>query len=139
MSNLKRILSLAVLVSLFWAVVFSSHVSAQRSRTPSQRAGRPRSPAPKTPRTLSPEELATYALPAVGLVVCSDGQSVSQGSGFFVSPGVLVTNYHVIKGMTRGSVRVQIAKQRLDMRIARILDYDESLDLAFLAVPQASS
>jgi len=110
-------------------------VNAQRNRSGSQRPRRPASP--PAVRTLSPEELASYALPAVGVVVCSDGENVSQGSGFFISPGLLVTNYHVIRGMTQGSIRVEIAKQKFDMRITRVLDYDDRIDLAFLWIPDA--
>lgn len=131
---LVSFLALSVVATCFLAI--TTHVVAQRPRTGSQG---PRRPSPKVPQnqTLSPQELASYALPAVGLVICSDGENISQGSGFFISPGLLITNYHVIRGMTSGSVRVEISKQKFDMRISRVLDYDDRLDLAFLSVPEA--
>ncbi len=64
------------------------------------------------PIELSAQQIARRALPAVPLIICDDGKNVSQGSGFFVRPGVLLTNYYVIKGMARGFVRIAVGSNK---------------------------
>lgn len=91
------------------------------------------------PVELSAQQIARRALPAVPLLICDDGKNISQGSGFFVRPGVLLTNYHVIKGMARGFARIAVGsnKEKRDFRIVRILGIDEEADLALLSIPEA--
>lgn len=90
---------------------------------------------------LSAPQIARKALPSVVLVVCanSDSDDISQGSGFFIEPGVVVTNYHVIEGMNRGLVQVALGerKEKKNFRIARIIGFDKDADLALLSVPSA--
>lgn len=51
------------------------------------------------------EQIAKKFLPGVALIVCEDGKgNVSQGSGYFISPGAVLTNAHVVKGMSRGVI-----------------------------------
>lgn len=92
-------------------------------------------------KELSAKEIARKALPAVVLLICDDPttEGVVQGSGFFIKPGILVTNYHVIKGNTRGVVQVAFGSKReqKNFRIARIIAYDEESDLALLSIPAA--
>lgn len=92
-------------------------------------------------KELSAKEIARKALPAVVLLICDDSatEGVVQGSGFFIKPGILVTNYHVIKGNTRGVVQVAFGSKRekKNFRIARIIAYDEESDLALLSIPAA--
>jgi len=59
--------------------------TAQRARTASLR---------------SPKEIATRSFLSVTLVVVNDtiGQPTALGSGFFVAPGIVATNLHVIEG-----------------------------------------
>ncbi|MBK7705058.1 MAG: trypsin-like peptidase domain-containing protein, partial [Acidobacteria bacterium] len=60
--------------------------------------------------------------------------------GFFIKPGVIVTNLHVIEGMKRGLANVAAGgDQRLSFRIARIIAIDREADLALLSVPTAIS
>lgn len=86
-------------------------------------------------------QIARKALPSVVLIVCDneDDEGISLGSGFFIEPGVVVTNYHVIEGNSRGIVQVALGerKEKKIFRIARILSYDEDADLALLSVPSA--
>lgn len=87
----------------------------------------------------SAQIVAARALPSVVLLICDDGSEVSQGSGFFVRPGVLVTNFHVIEGKSRGIVRVAVGDKREKrlFRVARVIAFDKESDLALLNVPDA--
>lgn len=75
------------------------------------------------------------------LLVCDDPatEGVVQGSGFFIKPGILVTNYHVIRGNKRGVAQVAIGtkSEKRNFRIATVIAYDEESDLAILGVPAA--
>lgn len=90
---------------------------------------------------LSAKEVARKSLPAVVLILCAQasGGEVEQGSGFFIEPGVVVTNYHVIEGMSRGVIQVAMSerKEKRTFRIARIIGFDKEADLALLSVPSA--
>ncbi|MDF2804688.1 MAG: protease domain protein [Anaerocolumna sp.] len=56
--------------------------------------------------------------------------NLSIGTGFFISEGVLVTNYHVIKGATEISALLNSKSYHINS----ILGYDEDLDIAILDV-----
>lgn len=86
---------------------------------------------------LSAREIARKSLPSVVLIICDDDNDVALGSGFFIRPGVLVTNYHVIEGMNRGIIQVVVGakKEKRILRIARIIAFDKESDLALLSVP----
>jgi tetratricopeptide (TPR) repeat protein/S1-C subfamily serine protease len=86
---------------------------------------------------LSAREIARNSLPSVVLIICDDGNDIALGSGFFIRPGILVTNYHVIEGMSRGIIQVAfgIRKEKRNFRIARIVAFDKEADLALLSVP----
>jgi S1-C subfamily serine protease/Flp pilus assembly protein TadD len=88
---------------------------------------------------LDAKEIAKKSLPAVVLVVCTGSANASQGSGFFIRPGVVVTNYHVIENMNRGVVRVATGNDGSAgyFRIARIIAIDKDADLAILSSPAA--
>ena len=90
---------------------------------------------------LSAKEIARQFLPSVVLVITDNpkNEAYSQGSGFFVKPGIVVTNYHVIKGDTRGFIQVAVPpdNKKLNLRIARVISFDEESDLALLSVPAA--
>ncbi len=79
--------------------------------------------------------IAAAATPATVtiLAIAADGDTISQGSGFFVSAsGVLVTNWHVLRGAARAIVvRTEGPKYE---RVAFIAG-DSAIDLAVLKVP----
>ena len=54
------------------------------------------------------------------------------GSGFFIDCGVVVTNYHVIKGQS--SIKIKLYNGE-EYDVKYILGYDEKLDLALLSIP----
>jgi S1-C subfamily serine protease len=90
------------------------------------------------PKNLTAEQIAKKYLPSVVLIVCDDGAgSYSQGSGFFVKEGVILTNHHVIEGMKRGKAKIaldsNIAKE---WWIEKVLYTDEKNDLALLSVTE---
>ncbi len=123
-------LLLTVAVLHLWLI---PHVHAQRTHKSSPAQARDAG-------ALSAQEIARRTLPAVVLLVCDDGKSqTSQGSGFFVRPGVLVTNFHVVKGMERGTMRKAFGDGRAprSWRIAAVMEFDEQADLALLNVPDA--
>lgn len=73
---------------------------------------------------------------SVVLVVCDDGKgNVSQGSGFFVRTGEILTNYHVIANHVRGKVKVAVEDRKAkEWWIRRVLYFDTKNDLALLSI-----
>lgn len=120
----------AILVTLSSAIGQSATASTQIKLT-----------TPAKAPILNAKAIATKTLPSVVLILASNGISSNLGSGFFVSNGIVVTNYHVVREMRRGLVRVAVGKQneKKNFRIARILDFDEAADLAILSVPTAAT
>ena len=55
-----------------------------------------------------------------------------EGTGFFYAPGRLMTNAHVVAGVTRPEVEVGGSSL-----VASVVLYDEDLDIAVLALPDA--
>lgn len=90
------------------------------------------------PAQLSATEIARRVLPAVSLIVCDNGESSSQGSGFFIGPGLVITNFHVIKGMRRGTLRT-VGGRKVRFHISHVLQIDETSDLALLGIYDAHS
>jgi hypothetical protein len=115
-------------LALIFCLIFHLAVNAQERRS-----------GPKT-GALSAEQIARQSLPSVVLIVCDDGAGdTSLGSGFFVSSNVVVTNYHVIKGMVQGKIRSAVSHNKNEKWvITTILNFDEESDLALLRVPEAS-
>jgi S1-C subfamily serine protease len=79
----------------------------------------------------SAEEIYEKCGPSTVEITASDGFNESLGSGFFVDNGVIVTNYHVIKGADKIAVRTADGKQ---FEIKSILGYDQNLDIAVLGL-----
>lgn len=66
-------------------------------------------------------------------VACRQGQ---EGSGWVVAPGRVITNAHVVSGLTQATVQVKGVGAALP---ATIVYFDPRRDLAVLAVPQLTS
>jgi S1-C subfamily serine protease len=90
------------------------------------------------PKKLTAEQIAKKYLPSVVLIVCDDGAgSYSQGSGFFVKEGVILTNHHVIEGMKRGKAKIALDSNKAkEWWIEKVLYTDEKNDLALLSVTE---
>jgi S1-C subfamily serine protease len=92
-------------------------------------------PSPLPPAKLSTVQIAGRATASVVIVenFNEDGVQAGQGSGYIHSPdGVIVTNYHVIRGAKSLTVRVP-AKE--SFRVDSVLAYSIEHDVAALQVP----
>ncbi len=84
-------------------------------------------------------EIAKRTFPSVVLLVFeqADGQTISQGSGFFVHSDTVATNYHVIAGAIRGAAK--IIGQDATYPVAGVVAMSESLDLALVKISGAKA
>lgn len=89
----------------------------------------------KTAAQDSLPELVKRVKPAIVAIVTydSNGLALTTGSGFFLRPGQVVTNLHVIRGATRSEVKTLDSKGRT-YPVAGLLAVDEEGDLALLSV-----
>src|SRR6185503_17676169 len=73
--------------------------------------------------------------PAVVAIATFDasGEAVMTGSGFFLKPGQVVTNLHVIRGSVRAEIKTLDGKGKV-FPVNGILAVDEEGDLALLSV-----
>ena len=80
-------------------------------------------------------DLVRRVKPAIVAIVTYDanGVALTTGSGFFLRPGQVVTNLHVIRGARRCEVKTLDGKGRI-YPVAGLLDVDEEGDLALLSV-----
>jgi tetratricopeptide (TPR) repeat protein len=80
-------------------------------------------------------ELVRRVKPAIVAIVTYDeaGDPLLTGSGFFIRPGQVVTNLHVIRGARRSEIKTLDGKGRV-YPVAGILAVDEEGDLALLSV-----
>ena len=80
-------------------------------------------------------ELVRRVKPAVVAIATYDpqGEALMTGSGFFIRPGEVVTNLHVIRGAQRTEIKTLDGKGRV-FPVAGILAIDEEGDLALLSV-----
>lgn len=80
-------------------------------------------------------ELVKRVKPSIVAIVTYDasGVALTTGSGFFLRPGQVVTNLHVIRGARRCEVKTLDGKGRI-YQVAGLLDVDEEGDLALLSV-----
>lgn len=88
-----------------------------------------------TPAQESLPELVRRVKPAIVAIVTYDakGDGMTTGSGFFIRPGEVVTNLHVIRGSRRTEVKTLDGKGRV-YEVAGLLAVDEEGDLALLRV-----
>jgi S1-C subfamily serine protease len=80
-------------------------------------------------------ELVRRVKPSVVAIATYDaqGEALMTGSGFFVRPGQVVTNLHVIRGSQRSEIKTLDGKGKV-YPVAGILAVDEDGDLALLSV-----
>ena len=84
--------------------------------------------------TPTPEQIAKKALDATVLITMIDasGKVASRGSGFFVQPNRIATNFHLIDGLTRGGARN--VGQETTYPVEKISVKDEIHNLTILKV-----
>ena len=134
MENAARIKALSRLLAAGVFLTFPIVALSQVSRA------RPRGA--QTKHSLTAEDIARKYLPWVVLITCDDAKGDTiQASGFFISRGLIVTNYHVIEGMVRGQVKLapRLGRKLTILPINSILDFDHTRDLALLSVNLRSS
>ncbi len=84
--------------------------------------------------TLPAEDIAEKALAATVYLEMKDknGKTLGIGSGFFVKPNLIVTNYHVIAGAAKGTAK--IVGKYITYNIEGVTATDKTNDLALLKV-----
>ena len=90
-------------------------------------------------RVLTAPQIAKIAYASSVVVNASDkkGDLVAQASGFFVTPSVVVTNFHVIENADE--ISVELVGRRHRGYISRVIRFDDKSDLALLEVPIVKS
>ncbi|RKU19210.1 hypothetical protein C6503_08345 [Candidatus Poribacteria bacterium] len=85
----------------------------------------------------SPQQIAKKALASTVLLVMEDanGQPLSLGSGFFVRDGQVATNLHVVKGASRGYVRLVDQKTKYDIEGITAVNAERDLVILKISVP----
>jgi S1-C subfamily serine protease len=82
---------------------------------------------------LPPSQIAKRVLPSIVVIFATDSKgNNSLGSGFFVEPNVIATNYHVVENAAVISARLVMQKRNL--KITGIVGFDADKDLALLSV-----
>jgi S1-C subfamily serine protease len=91
--------------------------------------------APVATDSASLPELVRRVKPAVVAIITYDakGNTLLSGSGFFIRPGQVVTNLHVIEGARRAEVKTLDGKGRI-YPVEGVLASDEEGDLAIIGV-----
>jgi hypothetical protein len=98
-------------------------------------AQRPREAARRPPAARSVASIVERTTPATVTIVTFDaaGDSLGQGSGFIVRPdGIIVTNWHVMRGASRAIV-ILASREQYDR--VRFVDGDSAADIAILRIP----
>lgn len=80
-------------------------------------------------------ELVKKVKPAVVAIATYDssGEPLMTGSGFFIGPGQVVTNMHVLRGSTRAEIKTLDGKGKI-FPVAGVTAVDEEGDLALMSV-----
>ena len=84
---------------------------------------------------LPAEDIAEKALAATVYLEMKDGngKTLGIGSGFFVKPNIIATNYHVIEGAAKGTAK--LVGKNTTYNIEGVTATDKTNDLALLQVP----
>lgn len=120
------------------ALVLSLFVCLQVARAQNAAPSATLRPEPITAAESLPE-LVRRVKPSVVSVLTYDakGEPLISGSGFFIRPGEVVTNMHVIKGAHRAEIHTLEGKGRT-YPVAGALAIDDEADLALLKVDSVS-
>ena len=116
-----------------WLLLLSLCLFAGASALQTARAQQPQPQSQQQAESLP--ELVRRLKPTVVALVTYDakGEPLLSGSGFFIRPGQVLTNLHVIEGARRVEVKTLDGKGRIYASTGT-LDYDEEADLAILSV-----
>ncbi len=87
---------------------------------------------PKERKELNAKEVYAKCSPATVIITASTPFGATYtGSGFFIEDGLLVTNYHVIEGTSKITVKTQ---EDEEYEVKEIAGFDADIDLALLRV-----
>ena len=80
-------------------------------------------------------ELVRRVKPSVVAITTyeANGEALMTGSGFFVNPGQVITNLHVIRGAARAEIKTLDGKGKV-FPVAGVVGVDEEGDLALLSI-----
>jgi hypothetical protein len=123
---------------LHWSGHPQSAVAAATSSTTLETADKPSALIPPPPQELTTAQIADRATPSVVVVenFNEDGIKAGQGSGYvFSDDGVVITNYHVIRGAKSLNIRVP---GREPYTVDSVLGYEIDHDVAALQVSGGS-
>jgi hypothetical protein len=149
-NTLRNVLIVVGSFIAIWAVAMA--ISSSRLRTghpqfavaavtPSvttEAANRPSALSPPLPQKLTTAQIADRAIPSVVVVenFNEDGEKAGQGSGYvFSGDGIVITNYHVIRGAKSLSIKVPGSAS---YRVDSVLGYESDHDVAALQVSGSS-
>lgn len=99
---------------------------------------RPEVAKPKSPRAdISTSEVVLRVKKSLVLIVTKDsrGETVAEGSGFFISPSLVLTNLHVMKRASEASVK--LLSEDVSYKVASVPEFTLTHDLCVLSVPDA--
>lgn len=132
---LRRLPTLLLLLSLAALAARAQEPAAHTSATTNAAATASSNAQPGVSAEGSLPDLVRRVKPAVVAVITYDakGNTLLSGSGFFVRPGQVVTNLHVIEGARRAEVKTLDGKGRI-YAVDGVLASDEEGDLALLGV-----
>lgn len=82
-------------------------------------------------KELSAKEVYAKCGPATVEILATYSNGKSQGSGFFIDNGIVVTNYHVVDGAS--SIEV-ITHDKKKFKVDTILGYDKDIDLIIFSI-----
>jgi hypothetical protein len=85
-------------------------------------------------KPMTPQQIAKGVFPSVALLIMNDGngQPHALGSGFFVRPGLIATNYHVIEGAGGGTAKLN--GQDAKYTLGEVAAEDPAHDLALVTI-----
>jgi S1-C subfamily serine protease len=146
--NLLTVGALAAIVAIVAVIVFLQFKSGTKQRpaaetslplrTATGLSDRPPSLSPSPPQQLTTAQIAEKATPSVVVVenFNEDGEKAGQGSGYvFSGDGVVITNYHVIRGARSLNVKVPGNEP---YRVDSVIGYEIDHDVAALQVAGGS-
>lgn len=102
-----------------------------------------------TRQPFSPSQIAQKVIPSVVVVTVKDSSgNVRLGSGFFIEPDLVATNYHLVKGAIISDVSVRLIRRRSTgephflketegTQISNVIGVDKDRDLALLWIKRA--
>ena len=81
---------------------------------------------------MTPSEIFRDVVGSTVTITATIGNYVSQGSGFYVAPNIIATNFHVVEGATKATARV--TNTNVEVEVLGFLAVNREADLILLQV-----